>query len=279
MTDKRALRLVALGDSATVGIGDPVTATTWRGWSRRLATELGRTHRLSYLNLAVAGATARTLRTDQLPTALQQRPHLASVIVGVNDTMRSSWDPGRVRDDILGSVAALTEAGALVMTLRFHDHGSLLRLPGMIRRPLLRRIETVNAAYDAAHDAYGGIPLDLRGEPAVREPSFWSIDRLHPNQLGHRWLAREFALALQTQGYPLSCPPVEAYEAPARWREYWWLVSEGVPWLCRRANDLVPWALRMTAVEAIAQTRPASSRAHIADIRHAPSGHQGITVG
>jgi lysophospholipase L1-like esterase len=279
VTDKRDLRLVALGDSATVGIGDPATATTWRGWSRLLATELARTHRLSYTNLAVAGATARTLRTDQLPTALQRRPHLASVIVGVNDTMRSSWDPGRVRDDILGSVAALTEAGALVLTLRFHDHGSLLRLPGVIRRPLLRRIEMVNAAYDAAHAAYGGVPLDLRGEPAVSEPSFWSIDRLHPNQLGHRWLAREFALALQTEGYPLGCPPAEAYEAPARWREYWWLVSEGVPWLCRRANDLVPWALRMTAVEAIAQTRPAPARAHIADMRHAPAGHRGITVG
>jgi lysophospholipase L1-like esterase len=244
-----------------------------------LAAELARTHQLSYANLAVSGATARTVRIEQLPTALRQRPHLASVVVGVNDTMRSNWDPGRVRDDILGCVAALTRSGALVMTMRFHDHGSLLRLPGLLRRPLLRRIETVNAAYDAAHAAYGGIRLDLTSEPAVREPAFWSIDRLHPNQLGHRWLAHEFALALRSRGYPLSCPPAETYQAPARWREYWWLLSEGLPWLCRRAKDLVPWAVRMTAAEAIAQTRSPNPSAHIADMRHAPTGHRDITVG
>jgi lysophospholipase L1-like esterase len=257
MTTQQPLRFVAMGDSTTVGIGDPsATAAKWRGWSRLLAAELARTHSLSYSNLAVCGATAQTVRTEQVPAALRMRPHLASVIVGMNETMRSSWDSGRVRDDIVGSIGTLTEAGALVMSLRFHDHGSVFRLPGLLRRPLLRRIEVINAAFDAAHAAHGGIQLDLAATSTVRDKAFWSIDRLHPNERGHRWLAAEFALRLRARGYVVDSPTTDSCQLPPRWREYWWMVSEGVPWLCRRANDLVPWALRMAAVEAVAQTRP-----------------------
>lgn len=254
MTTDERLRFVALGDSTTVGIGDPLTGP-WRGWSRLLAAELGRTHRLNYDNLSVSGATCETLRADQLPAALRVRPHLASVVVGMNDTMRSTWDPGRVHDDILGTVAALTEAGALVMTLRFHDHGRVLKLPALLRRPLLRRIEALNAAYDAAHAVYGGIRLDLMAEPVAQLREFWSVDRLHPSELGHRWLAREFALALRARGYPVGCPHIETGPQPRPAQNAWWLVSRGIPWLGRRANDVVPWAMRLAATELATRAR------------------------
>jgi lysophospholipase L1-like esterase len=249
------LGLVALGDSTTVGIGDPVPGTGWRGWSRLLADELARTHRLAYANLAVSGATASSMRATQLPAALRLRPQLASVVVGVNDTMRSTWDPRRVHDDIVACVGGLAEAGALVMTLRFHDHGGVLGLPAVLRRPLWRRIEVVNAAYDAAFAAYGGIRVDLTADSVVRERGFWSIDRLHPSELGHRRLAVEFALALQGRGYPLACPGWQGFIAPRRTQELWWLMSQGLPWLGRRANDLVPWAARMVATEAVTKAR------------------------
>lgn len=250
----QSLGLVALGDSATVGIGDPVPGG-WRGWSRLLADELAITHRLAYANLAVSGATAACVRTTQVPQAVGLRPHLASVVVGVNDTMRSTWDPGRVRDDILACVGALADAGAVVMTLRFHDHGSVLGLPTVLRKPLWRRIEVVNAAYDAAHAAHGGIRLDLTGELMVYQRPFWSVDRLHPSELGHRRLAGAFALALQARGYPLACPDAHEQVARRRTGEWWWLASQGVPWLGRRANDLVPWAVRLVAAEALNRAR------------------------
>jgi lysophospholipase L1-like esterase len=245
------LGLVALGDSTTVGIGDPVPGAGWRGWSRLLADELAATHQLTYANLAVSGATAASVRATQLPTAARLRPQLASVVVGVNDTMRSTWDPARVHDDIVACVGGLANAGALVMTLRFHDHGTVLGLPVMLRRPLWRRIEVVNAAYDAAHSAYGGIRLDLTSESVVHERTFWSLDRLHPSELGHRLLAGAFAGALQARGYSLSCPGVACSPVPRRSEEWWWLARQGLPWLGRRANDLLPWAVRMMTVEAL----------------------------
>lgn len=246
------LRFVALGDSTTVGVGDPGSDGRWRGWSRLLAAELAAGHDVSYENLAISGATAATVRDGQLRRAVEHRPDLASLIVGVNDTMQSTWDPARVRDDVITGVAELTRAGALVLTVRFHDHGAVFGLPGMVRRPLWRRIQAVNAAYDEAHERFGTLHIDLAAEPAIYQRRYWSIDRLHPSELGHRHLAAAFARQLQRLGYDLAAPQLDAahINSPHVWRDGLWLVTEGVPWLGRRAHDLVPWAISMLTEEA-----------------------------
>ena len=246
------LRFVALGDSTTVGVGDPGADGGWRGWSRLLAAELAVGHEVGYENLAVSGAKAATVRDAQLWRAVERRPHLASLIVGVNDTMRSTWDPDRVRDDVLNCVGGLTRSGALVLTVRFHDHGAVFGLPGVVRRPLWRRIQAVNAAYEEAHETFGTLPVDLAAEPAIYQRRYWSIDRLHPSELGHRHLAAEFARQLEGLGYDLDAPELDAsgVHTPHIWRDALWLASEGVPWLGRRAHDLAPWAIGMLADEA-----------------------------
>lgn len=255
VTRQDELRFVALGDSTTVGIGDPVPDSGWRGWARLLADELAARHRLSYTNLAVAGATGASVREGQLAQALRLRPHLASVVVGINDTMRSTWDEARVHDDIVRCVGALTESGAVVMTVRFHDHGAVLGLPSVLRRPVQRRIELLNQAYEDAHARYGGVCVDLTDDPIVYQRPFWSIDRLHPSELGHRRLAHEFAVHLQMLGFPVACPEAGVCAAPSRWHGYWWLATQGLPWAGRRAHDLFPWAVRMALAEAATRAR------------------------
>src|SRR5262245_10527831 len=94
------LRFAALGDSTTCGIGDAVPGG-WRGWARLLADALGTAYGMSFCNTAVSGATSVHVRDHQLATALSHRPDLASLIVGVNDTMRSTWDPARIRRDLM----------------------------------------------------------------------------------------------------------------------------------------------------------------------------------
>lgn len=210
---------------------------------------------MTYTNLAVTGATVMSVRHRQLDEALRMRPHLVSLIVGINDTMRSSWDAGRVRDDVFACVSALTEAGATVLTTRFHDHGEVFGLPRVLRRPLWRRIEVVNDAYEAAHEVYGGLRVDLTAEPAVYRREFWSVDRLHPGELGHRRLAAAFALALREHGYDVEPPGLLATggEVPNAWRDLVWLATAGAPWLGRRARDLGPWAARLALSEAAAR--------------------------
>lgn len=110
--------------------------------------------------------------------------------------------------------------------------------------------------YDDLHAKFGGIRLDMADYPEVYRRDFWSIDRLHPGERGHRRLARAFADELARRGLPIDVPPDLdcAGVAPSRWADTLWRVKEGVPWLGRRANDLVPWAARM----AVTQVRPSS---------------------
>jgi lysophospholipase L1-like esterase len=246
----RYLRYAALGDSTTYGIGDP-HAGGWRGWAKILADALGEEHDVSFCNVAVSGATSLDLGRNQLPEALAHRPDLASLIVGVNDTMRSNWNPTRVRTDLLTCAAELSDVGAVLMTARFHDHGAVFGLPSVMRRPLQRRIEQVNEVYDEIFSCFGGVQLDLAALPEVQRREFWSIDRLHPSQLGHRQLARAFGAGLRSLGLPIGEPSLDCDGTPpSLWDNARWMLTEGAPWMGRRAKDLGPWAIRLAVSEA-----------------------------
>ena len=82
----------ALGDSITLGVGDPVPSDgsrAWRGWAALLAEGL---HEPRLHMLASCGARILDVERDQLPAALQLRPEIASFVVGVNDTLRANFD-------------------------------------------------------------------------------------------------------------------------------------------------------------------------------------------
>lgn len=250
------LRFAALGDSLTYGIGDPV-AGGWRGWARLLADALADSaYDVSYCNLAVPGATADSVRSEQVADAVAHRPDVAALVVGVNDVLKSTWDPGRVRDDLLVCAEALTAEGATLVTARFHDHSLVLPLPERVRRPLRRRITELNAAWDDVHATFGGLRVDLARMPEPLDHRFWSIDRLHPSELGHRCLARAVAIGLRTQGIAVEPPsPTCAGGLPPSWRrDAQWLVAEGAPWIGRRARDLGPWVATL-AMRATTATR------------------------
>lgn len=254
MSTRKYLRFAALGDSTTYGIGDPVDGG-WRGWARLLADALASAHDVSFCNVAVSGATTLTVRYGQLDDAVAHQPDLASLIVGVNDTMRGNWDPARVRRDLLHCADRLTDRGALLLTPRFHDHGEVWGLPGLLRRPLFDRIKAVNEVYDELHDRHDTVRVDLAERPEIRTREFWSIDRMHPSELGHRALARAYGEQLQARGLEFELPSAEkdgSYEPS--WRsDLQWMVTEGAPWMGRRAKDLGPLALRL----ALAPRRPA----------------------
>jgi hypothetical protein len=184
---------------------------------------------------------------EQLPETGDGPIDLASLIVGVNDTLQSTFDAGRIRDGLVSCADQLTARGALLLTVRFHDHGQVFGLPAWLRRPLWRRIEQVNTVYDELYLRYGGVRLDMADYPEVYRRDFWSVDRLHPGERGHRRLARAFADELARRGLPIAVRPDLdcAGQTPSKWADAVWMVREGVPWLGRRANDLTPWAARM----------------------------------
>jgi len=240
------LRVAALGDSSTFGLGDPVPGG-YRGWARLLVDALVASgYDVSFCNLAVPGATSGSVLADQLADAVAHRPDIASLVVGVNDVLKSTWDPGRMRDELITCAEALTGQGATLLTARFHDHERVLPLPEPLRRPLRTRLEALNAAWDDVHTAYGGLRVDLATLPQALDRRFWAVDRMHPSELGHRCLARAFAAELGALGIDLEPPSSECSGGlPTTWqRDALWLLAEGAPWIGRRARDLGPWMAR-----------------------------------
>ena len=233
---------VALGDSITVGMGDPAPGGGWRGWAALLASTLPQPE---VHNLAQLGALAADVERVQLPAAAVLRPDVASVVVGINDTLRGDFDPERTGAAVGRTVAALRAAGAQVLTMRLPDPGQMFGLPGALARPLARRMRAVNAAVDEVARRYGTVHLDAARDPATYERRYWSVDRLHPNERGHRLIACRFHALLAASGYPVgpgpdpepsSPPPTRLAQAagwpprappgcsggPETWYRPWW---------------------------------------------------------
>ncbi|GAA5216679.1 SGNH/GDSL hydrolase family protein [Streptomyces thinghirensis] len=256
----RRVRFVALGDSLTEGVGDPVR-DGWRGWAALLAAGLAE-EPAEFTNLALSGAQARDVAERQLPAGLALRPDVASVVVGVNDTLRCSFDLGAVAARLDTVYAAFTGQGALLLTACLPDPGAMLGLPGALARPLARRQRAVNAVVHALSDRYGAVHLHASEGDWTTDRAMWSADRLHPGERGHRQLALRFHALLAERGHatgPAPSPENE-FPAPTRSASLWWLATAGTGWVARRCTDLLPQLLTLAADELRHHARGTSAR-------------------
>jgi lysophospholipase L1-like esterase len=242
----------ALGDSITLGVGDPVRVpgqrTTWRGWAALLAE--GLCEPILHI-LAGNGALATDIEREQLPRALELRPDLASVVFGVNDTLRSNFDADRIAAAAARTVGSLRASGAEVLTMRLPDPGRMLGLPRVLARPLARRAHQVNAVMDVIAERFGTLHFDAAGDAEVYDPRMWAVDRLHPSERGHRLIARRFHDQLAGLGYPVGTAPCLEPQnpPPTRLAEIGWMATKGTAWVVRRSTDLVPSLLGMAVRE------------------------------
>ena len=249
---------VALGDSITLGIGDPIRlepapgrrkgARSWRGWAALLAETLPDP---ALHIVAGNGACMADLERDQLPAALQLRPDVASVVIGVNDTLRPNFDPDRIAAAAAHVVGALRAAGADVLTMRLPDPGRMLGLPEVLARPLARRAHQVNDVMDGVAQRFGTLHFDAASDALVHDPQMWAVDRLHPSERGHRHIARRFHAMLADAGHPVGPPPAAEpmNQPPSKAEQFAWMATKGTAWVVRRSTDLVPSLLAMAVAE------------------------------
>lgn len=247
----RMVRFAALGDSVTVGLGDPTPDGGWRGWTALLGESLAPPGSLELFNLAGCGALIRDVAAEQLPNALARRPTVASVLVGVNDTLRGDFDLTAIATDLQEIVTRLRQAGALVLTTSLPDPGAMLRIPGILRHPLARRIHAVNTVIDHLAARYGTVHLDLARHPELYDRGMWGVDRIHPSERGHRLLAGLFATALAEREFPVWAwpDPRPANPEPTLRAQIHWLATKGTGWVARRSLDLVPQLTRLAIAE------------------------------
>lgn len=265
---ERGFRLVALGDSITVGVGDTVgpDAVHGPGWAAHLATVLGAE---TFTNLATEGARSRDVVGTQLDAALALRPHLATVLVGGNDVLRSDFDARHTLADLHRSVGELCRAGADVLLVLLPVIGLFELGPRLVRRVMRRRVASINAAVEEVAGSAPGrvVVVDAARAIAPAGSRAWHIDRVHPSPLGHRALALAAAAALSvspgttgengvvhttssvTSTTPFSPASAlgrlpEAPDPPSTRERLAWLIRAGLPWCVRRGRDFLPGLLR-----------------------------------
>ncbi|MFE7230994.1 SGNH/GDSL hydrolase family protein [Streptomyces sp. NPDC002405] len=258
----RPLRFVALGDSLTEGVGDP-TGDGWRGWAALLAGGLAeKPSAVEFTNLAVSGAQTRDVLERQTPAGLELRPDVVSVVVGVNDTLRRTFDIHAVAARLDRVFEAFTGRGAVLLTACLPDPGAMLGLPGALARPLARRQRAVNTVVHALSERYGAVHLHADAGQWLTDRAMWSADRLHPGERGHRQLACRFHALLAESGVasgPAPSPEPE-FPAPTRSASLWWLATAGTGWVARRCTDLLPQLLTLAADELRHHARGTSAR-------------------
>lgn len=183
-------RFVALGDSLSEGVGDPIRGSL-RGWCDRLADALRALNpALSYWNLARRSLMTNEVRDTQLAPALELAPDLVSVVTGMNDLLAESFDPDSYRLALSEIVRPLADTGATVVMGTFPPDLPLLRLmPRRVARKFRTRLHDsseVVRVLAAEHDAL-----------CIDAPDGWrygmsecSIDGCHPNARGHVHIAQ-----------------------------------------------------------------------------------------
>lgn len=205
------LGLVALGDSITVGDGEPALGVSCRPWALWLARAL----ELPYTNLAVDGAVASELVHEQLPR-VRASYDLACLYVGVNDARGPCWEPDSFARFIGTALAHLGAHAQRVMALT---------IPLDLGRPRAgTKVAEANALIvrlAAEHGALVARLDDLRG------PTLLLPDAVHPTAIGQLEIADRAAQALAAAGVAVPqmpstlAAPRRARRARARFAARW----------------------------------------------------------
>ena len=241
---RRWSRYVAIGDSVTEGLGDPLRNGRLRGWAMRLAEHLRQVMpELEFVNLAVRGHRVEDAIHRQLRPALALRPDLVSVVVGANDVLLGTRvDRHRIAHELDRLIAPLTATGATVIMSTVPNLAAFIPLPPPVRAQLSRGFHTVNDVTRDVARRHDALLMEPPTEWATRGRQLLSIDRIHPSAEGHRLIA---AGAAQRLGIPVAAPGshgdamlpaalLRRYATEARWLlRHGWVPPLGVartPW-------------------------------------------------
>jgi lysophospholipase L1-like esterase len=231
-------RYVAIGDSSTEGLEDPLpSGQGYRGWADRLAEHIAgaQDEPLEYANLAIRGLRLNEIRTTQFDDALAMRPDLMSIFGGVNDVMVPGYDSEALREDLRAMFSEARGLDITVLTLTVPDLSAL----SQFGRRLKEKMSNLNDIIRAEADRYGAVCMDFARYAVATDPRLWFKDRLHGNTLGHERVAAALAWRLGIEGFDESwADPVEgglAAHGPATSfvSDLDWAIHYLAPWIGR----------------------------------------------
>ncbi len=196
--------VVAMGDSFTEGVGEPVAGLELRSSPDHMAAAMRRSRPdLAYTNLARRGLLVREVREQQLGTAVALEPDFVSLIAGANDALKGVWDAAHYERELRAMLSAFGGVSTFFMA-SWPDWTKRLPLPEPRRTRLRAQLAEGNAVTAGLAAEFGAVFLDVWESPIGDDPACWSADQVHPNARGYLAYARLGIEAVERQtGYAL----------------------------------------------------------------------------
>jgi len=185
-----AIRMALLGDSSMAGYGvDTVRDTPGAHLASGLAE--GADRRVYVRSLAFVGAQSRDLAA-QVDKAVTLEPHVAVILVGVNDITHTRLLSESVRE-LAQAVRRLEDAGTEVVVGTCPDLGTVEPIAPPLRQLARAWSRRLAAAQTVAVVNSGGRTVSLSSvlgpEFAATPGVFFGPDRFHPSAAGYSGLA------------------------------------------------------------------------------------------
>jgi lysophospholipase L1-like esterase len=186
---------LALGASDATGVGAlPLT----EGYVYLIARELDRQiHGVFLVDLGVPGARIDLIKEQaRVAKQLRTKADVVTVWTGANDLVNGD-DPKQFQEQLRGLLGIVKED--ISQTIVVANLPDLTTLPRFRTSPnpsvTPGRIDAFNRAIAEETRSAGGALVDLRASP-VREDLVFDVDGFHPNNAGHREIARQFLQVL-----------------------------------------------------------------------------------
>ena len=155
-----------------------------------------------FINLGISGNRTGQLFDRLYPDAIELRPDVISILIGINDiwhryTGNITTTDAQISANyraILERIKKETDAKIIILAPYALDGGCADPLHG----DLVSVLQIVRELADEFADAY--IPLDEKFEEALAsqpEPLYYSDDGVHPNQTGAAFIGKLYAEAIE----------------------------------------------------------------------------------
>ena len=177
---------VAIGDSFTEGIGDPVDGFQSIGCMERLAQILKKSNPdFQFTNLAKRGLMISEIRQGQLVQALKLKPDFVSIVAGANDIMKGRFVAQDFENELRELYEPTVNSRALVSSVNIPFFPFIKTLDEPIQKRLNRQIEKANSIFKSLADEYKIILMDANALADAFDENDWSADKTHLNARGY----------------------------------------------------------------------------------------------
>lgn len=179
------LRYVVMGDSTSISQGSAYD----QGYAVNSAIHLAQKYQVTLQNTGVSGATAETVRRDQLSEAKAFKPDIALIAVGANDATK--FTRGDViaenMQQIIDGLRQSNPAIKIIVTAS-PAMDSVSRFPFISKWVMNLRTKQVNAVFNrliSENDLTLAPIAQQTRQDFLDDPSLTAADKFHPNARGY----------------------------------------------------------------------------------------------